>query len=101
MKRNFIRPIKYIQRPFPEPSVTTNGNIPSINDVDAIILRNGGTATVELFYGLYTLAPGETISFNVTLDDATMDLVDVPVKFNTSTGVLQLLQIISIKSSPC
>lgn len=96
-----IRPIKYIQRPFPEPSVTANGVIPSIKDADAIILRNGGTATVELFYGLYTLAPKETISFNITLDDATMNMDDVPVKFNTSTGTTQLLQIISIKSALC
>lgn len=96
-----VREIKFIQRPFPEPSVTLNGNIPTIKDADAIILRNGGSATVNLFYGLYTLAPGETVSFNVTLDDATMDLVDVPVKFDTSTGSVQLLQIITIKSSPC
>lgn len=96
-----VRPIKFVQRPVPEPSITLNGTIPSINDADAVILRNGGTATVNLFYGLYTLAPGETISFNVTLDDATMDLVDVQVKFDTSTGSIQLLQIITIKSSPC
>ncbi len=96
-----VRPIKFVQRPAPEPSIKQNGTIPSIKDVDAVILRNGGTATVNLFYGLYTLAPGETISFNVTLDDATMDLVDVQVKFDTSTGSVQLLQIITIKSSPC
>lgn len=96
-----VRPIKYIQRPFPEPPLTANGNLPSITDADAVILRNGGTATINLFYGAYTLAPGETISFNVTLDDATMNLEDVQVKFDTSTGSIQLLQIITIKSSPC
>lgn len=92
---------KTIQRPFPEPSVTTNGVIPSINDADAIILRNGGTATVKLYYDMYTLAPGETISFNVTIDNAKLDLTDVPVNFDTSTGSTQLLQIITIKSALC
>lgn len=81
--------------------MTANGNLPSITDADAVILRNGGTATINLFYGAYTLAPGETISFNVTLDDATMNLEDIQVKFDTATGSVQLLQIITIKSSPC
>lgn len=90
-----------VQRAAPEPSVLSNGVIPTIRDADAIILRNGGTATVNLFYGMYTLAPGETISFNVSTENATIELVDVPVKFDTSTGVIQLLQIITIKSAYC
>jgi hypothetical protein len=90
-----------IQRPSTEPSVLANGVIPTIRDADAIILRNGGTATVNLWYGLYTLAPGETISFNVTVVHSKLELVDVPVNFDTSTGSVKLLQIITIKSANC
>jgi hypothetical protein len=90
-----------VQRVAAEASVMANGVITTIRDADAIILRNAGTATVNLFYGLYTLAPGETVSFNATVKDCKIELVDVPVKFDTSTGSDQNLQILTIKSSDC
>lgn len=96
-----VRPVKWIQRPWPEAPITANGVIPPFYDVDAIILRNGGTSTVNLWNGQWTLSPGETISFNVTLDDATLNFNDVIVTFDTTLGSVNYLQIITIKSSPC
>ena len=96
-----MRKINYVQRPFPEVTITANGTIPPLYSLDAVILRNAGTATVDLWGGAYTLSPGETISFNVTLDDAILNFTDVLVTFDTSTGVTQKLQIITVKSSPC
>lgn len=90
-----------IQRVTPEAPVVANGVIPTIREADAIILRNGGTATVHLFYGAYTLAPGETISFNIATESSFVELVDAQVGFDTSTGSIQLLQIITMKSSYC
>jgi len=90
-----------VQRVAAEASVMFDGVITTIRDADAIILRNAGTATVNLFYGLYTLAPGETVSFNATVKDCQIELVDVPVKFDTATGSDQNLQILTIKSSDC
>ena len=96
-----VRTINYTQRPWPEAPITTAQIIPPFYDVDAIILRNGGTSTVNLWQGAWTLCPGETISFNVTLDDATLNFNDVPVTFDTTNGSINKLQIITIKSSPC
>lgn len=96
-----IKPIKYTQRPWPEAPIIANGVIPPFYDVDAIILRNAGDATVNLWGGMWTLCEGETISFNVTLDDAILDFNNVMVTFDTTTGSNQKLQIITVKSSPC
>lgn len=93
--------MKIIQRAAPEPSVTANGPIPTIREADAIILRNAGTATINLWYGLYTLAPGETVSFNATVQDCKVELVDCNVGFDTATGSIKLLQIVTIKSTIC
>ncbi len=98
---NSLRKVKYRQRPSALALVTANGIIQALEDVDAIILRNAGTATVNLWNGGYTLDPKETISFNVTQDDTTLDFYNVQVTFDTSTGAVQKLQIVYIKSSPC
>lgn len=90
-----------VQRVSPEPSVFAKGVIPTIRNADAIILRNAGTATINLWYGLYTLAPGETVSFNATVIDCKVELVDCMVTFDTATGSIQLLQIVTIKSANC
>ncbi len=93
--------VKYILRPWAESPITQNRVIPPIYDIDAIILRNAGTATVNLWNGAYTLAPGETVSFNVTTLESTIDFADCNVSFDTSTGANQKLQILTLKSSPC
>lgn len=99
--RPTLRNIKYRQRPYTAALVTANGVIQALEDVDAIILRNAGTATVELWNGGYTLDSKETVSINVTQDDSTLDFVNVPVTFDTSTGAVKKLQIIYVRSSPC
>ena len=96
-----VRNVKFRQRVFAAAPVVANGVIQPLLDVDAIILRNAGTATVNLWNGAYTLDSKETISFNVTQDDATLDFTKVPVTFDTSTGAEQKLQIVYIMSSPC
>lgn len=95
------RKINFVQRPWPEAPISANGTIPPFYGVDAIILRNGGTSTVNLWGGAWTLCPGETVSFNVTIDDAILDFTDVMVTFDTTTGPLNKLQIITIKTTPC
>lgn len=76
-----------------------DGEINQTN-VAAIVLRNAGTATVELFYGMYQLDSKETITFNVTELYASLDL-KIPVKFDTSTGAAKELQIVLLKASNC
>ncbi len=95
------RKINFVQRVWPETPISANGTIPPLNDVDAVILRNGGTSTVNLWAGAYTLCPGETISFNVTIDDAILNFTDVMVTFDTTLGALNKLQIVTIKSASC
>lgn len=66
-------------------------------DVFAIIMRNAGDATVNIWNGLYTLDSKETLSLNVTEDFTSMDLLNIPVTFDTSTGTVKKLQIIILK----
>ena len=66
----------------------------------AIVLRNAGTATVNLWNGLYTLDPKETLSVNVTENGYTLDIQNVSVTFDTSTGVIKKLQILTLKANP-
>lgn len=95
------RKINFIQRPWPETPITAAGTIQPLNGVDAVILRNNGTSKVLLWGGAYTLCPGETVSFNVTIDEAILNLTDVMVTFDTTSGSDNSLQIITIKSTPC
>lgn len=81
---------------------------PMVNDgeinqsrIAAVILRNAGTATVELWNGLYTLDPKETLSLNVTEWNAELDLATIPVRFNTGTGGVKRLEIILLKATYC
>lgn len=68
-----------------------------ISELSAIILRNAGTATVNLFNGLYTLDPKETLSLNVTEKGGFFNLESIPVSFDTGTGSTKTLQIIAMK----
>lgn len=86
--------------PVPQVPLTVDGNINFAN-VSGVILRNAGTATVNLWNGLYTLDSKETLAVNVTEDNADMDLKNIPVTFDTGTGVVQMLQIILLKSNEC
>lgn len=79
---------------------TSNGDM-TIKDVVAIVLRNAGTATVNLWDGLYTLDPKETVSLNVTETGLELELLSVPVKFDTSTGSVQKLQVLALKKIAC
>jgi hypothetical protein len=83
--------------------LTASAIAPMTNDgtidqapVGAVMLRNAGTATVNLWNGLYTLDPKETLSLNVTEDDADLT-IQIPVTFDTATGSVKNLQIILIK----
>lgn len=78
------------------PPIVVDGDI-DIKGLSAIILRNAGTATVNLWNGLYTLDSKETISFNVVEEHTVLDILNVPVKFDTSSGPIKKLQIIVLK----
>lgn len=69
-------------------------------DVAAIILRNAGTATVNLFLGAYTLDSKETLSINVTEMEGLIDLSSIPVVFDTSSGLAKKLQILILRINP-
>lgn len=81
------------------PMLQDNGDI-DIQGISAIVLRNAGTATVELFHGLYTLDPKETLSVNVTELFAVLDLHNISVTFDTGTGSVKKLQILVLKRLP-
>lgn len=85
-------------RPVFVPSLTNDGPI-NIKDVQAIIFRNAGTATVSFQGGLYTLDSKETLSLNVTEDFHKMQLQDIMVSFDTSTGGVRKLEMIILKSA--
>jgi hypothetical protein len=70
-----------------------------ISELSGIIFRNAGTATVNLFNGLYTLDPKETLSLNVTEKGGFFNLDSIPVTFDTGTGSAKLLQIIAMKQN--
>lgn len=80
--------------------MTVNGYI-DVPNVDAVILRNAGTATVQLWNGAYTLDSKETLSINVTEFVAELQLQQIPVMFDTGSGSEQKLQILIVKSVTC
>lgn len=94
--------IKQILRPVPLAPITNNGKITPITDAVAIILRNAGDATVNLWGGSYTLDSKETLSLNVTTeDDGIIQAVEIPVNFDTTTGSVKRLQILILKAHNC
>lgn len=80
--------------------IVADGNIQFTNIV-AISLRNAGTATVNLWNGSWTLAPKETVSFNVLENGVVIDTGSIPVTFDTSTGTEKKLQIITVPVKTC
>jgi hypothetical protein len=80
--------------------MTKDGFIDQPN-VDAVILRNAGDATVNLWGGAYTLDCKETLSINVTEFIASLQLQSIPVTFDTTTGSVKKLQIILLKAVAC
>lgn len=79
------------------PYMTADGQV-DIRDVVAVVFRNAGDATVNLWNGLYTLDCKETLSLNVTEDNYSfMDLLNIPVSFDTTTGSTKKLQIVVMK----
>lgn len=80
--------------------ITKDGTIDLVG-LDAIVIRNAGTAIVNLWNGLYTLDSKETLSFNVTESGAVLNVQNVPVSFDTSSGGTPSLQIIVIKKQNC
>ena len=93
-------PRKYVLLPGALPPVVNTGQI-DIQNIAAVILRNAGTATVNLWNGLYTLDSKETLSLNVTEEFAAIDLNNINVTFDTSTGGIQKLQIIVLQKKLC
>lgn len=93
--------IKRTLRPVPLAPVTEPGKISPINGAAAVIFRNDGSATVNLWGGAYTLDSKETLSLNVTEDFGTLDLNDISITFDTTTGAVQRLQIVVLKPANC
>lgn len=94
LKKLKLRPVFYAP-------LTADGDLPDMRNVAAIILRNAGTATVNLKNGQYTLDSKETLSLNVTEDSAGLEIQDVGVTFDTSSGAVKKLQIIALKAVNC
>lgn len=82
------------------PLITEDGHVPDLSEAAAIIFRNAGTATVNFEQGAYTLAPGETLSLNVTEDSVShLEIMNLQVSFDTATGAVKKLQRIILKRS--
>jgi hypothetical protein len=79
--------------------ITKDQNI-NIENIAAVILRNAGDATVNIWYGAYTLDSKETVSLNITEEFSGLDLFDVPITFDTTTGSVKKLQILVMKKQP-
>jgi len=92
--------LKLKLRPAAQTPLVADGEV-NFTDVAAVIFRNAGDATVNIWNGMYTLDSKETVSLNVTELNATMDLINIPVTFDTSTGTVKKLQIILLKASYC
>ncbi|MEZ4925575.1 MAG: hypothetical protein R3A50_04815 [Saprospiraceae bacterium] len=91
---------KVILIPSAYPMITDVDEI-NIDGIAAIILRNAGTATVNLFDGLYTLDSKETLSLNVTEHFGFLNTDGIPVNFDTTTGAIKKLQILVLKQKSC
>lgn len=76
---------------------TSDGSL-DLTGLSAIIVRNAGTATVRLFNGLYTLDSKETLSLNITESDTVLDIPSVFVSFDTASGPVKRLEILTVKS---
>ena len=92
--------LKKTLRPVIMAPVTQPGKLPPMVGIQAVILRNAGTATV-LLGGSYTLDSKETLSLNVTEEFATLDVTEIDIAFNTATGILQRLEIIVLRAANC
>jgi len=93
--------IKQILRPVALAPISNNGKITPITDAVAIIFRNAGDATVNLWGGAYTLDSKETLSLNVTEEEGIIQAVEIPVNFDTTTGSVKRLQILIMKAHNC
>lgn len=69
--------------------------------LQAITFRNGGTATVSLGNGFYTLDPKETISFSAVDNNDELVFTQWSIKFDTSTGSDKLLQMTVLRAQEC
>lgn len=93
--------MRKILRPVFMAPITEQGKLPAMDGIYALILRNAGTATVELMNGLYTLDSKETLALNVTEDDAVLNVDNITVNFDTGTGSVQNLQLIAMRATNC
>ncbi len=84
--------------PTPVVPIIIDGDI-DVKTAAAIVLRNAGTATVNLWGGMYTLDSKETLSFNITEIGGWLDLLNIPVTFDTTTGAVKKLQVVLLKAS--
>jgi len=64
-------------------------------------IRNGGTSTILLNMGQWTLLPGESLHFGSQTDFNNIDMRSVGITFDTSTGVINRLQILEVGVKLC
>ena len=84
---------------FMVPITTDNVKIDQ-RGIQAISMRNAGTATVNIMQGRWTLAPGETLNISVVENIDSMDFTEINVAFDTTTGAEKKLQYLLLKASP-
>lgn len=87
--------LKLKLRPTSMAPVTTDGLIPDMKNVAAVIFQNTGTTNARIFNGNYTvLANGGTLSLDVTEDFGSMDILQLDVMFQgAGTNRLEVLTI--------
>lgn len=64
-------------------------------------IRNGGTSTVLLNSGQWSLAPGESLHFGSQTDVNMINFPQVAITFDTSTGTVNWLQILEVGVKFC
>ena len=80
------------------PPMTDDGTIDQ-SELQAITLRNAGTATVNLQNGMYTLSPGETLNIAAVQNADSLFISQLFVRFDTSTGPTKKLELLTLRSS--
>lgn len=64
-------------------------------------IRNGGTSTVVINGGAWTLLPGESLHFGSQTDVNEIIWKQVSITFDTTLGALNKLQILEVRPQFC
>lgn len=79
--------------------LTANGSLEVTANV--VALRNGGTSTVLINNGSWSLLPGESLHIGSQTDVNIVKFQNWSITFDTTLGAVNRLQILQMNTSPC